>query len=599
MQTVQDTVVSMFISPFTEMELVSLSSGVYATEKVGLDLIDAYEKGQTEMQSFIEDRLVNQETGFFDPLKKLKLGTFTKMLKKTVKVKTNGKEVQFSAQSDIFGKIALMQQSRSLDLKKVFCYPLGPVPWSLASSTGELMKTSKSSLMHELEKGLTHVDKVEKPFGCIIDGMALVRKVKNTGFTYDEFADELLKCAVVSCTGATRVDIVFDVYLEDSIKNAERGKREVGKLQFKTILGSQQIKQWGAFLSSGNNKTELIRFLVRRWKNNCSIIGNIKLYVAFDDQCIHIQENGSSQLIEELQCNHEEADTRMLLHAKHMSPSVRNVLIHTPDTDVLVIAIDASTQIDSDLFVRTGIKSNARIISINKVKQSLKIMYDLEDINSASKALTSLHAFTGCDTISAFSGKGKVKPLKIMLRKKLYIDVFSEFGNQPEMTDDEFSVLKKFVCDLYGHVNESTDKVRYLMYSSRQGKMEAKSIPPCSDSLQLHASRACYQSFIWRQCLIGKPIVPSPVGHGWEINEDEALSICWNTVKPAPEEILELMFCTCKKECVGGSCPCVDNMLSCTDACTKQECNNFADNEDESEEFSEEDYTDDESEEYE
>ena len=46
MQTVQDTVVSMFISPFTEMELVSLSSGVYATEKVGLDLIDAYEKGQ-------------------------------------------------------------------------------------------------------------------------------------------------------------------------------------------------------------------------------------------------------------------------------------------------------------------------------------------------------------------------------------------------------------------------------------------------------------------------------------------------------------------------------------------------------------------------
>ena len=116
--------------------------------------------------------------------------------------------------------------------------------------------------------------------------MALVRKVKNTGFTYDEFTDELLKCAVVSCTGTTQVDIVFDVYLEDSIKNAERGKREVGKLQFKTILGSQQIKQWGAFLSSGNNKNELIRFLVRRWKNNCSIIGNIKLYVAFDDQCL-------------------------------------------------------------------------------------------------------------------------------------------------------------------------------------------------------------------------------------------------------------------------------------------------------------------------
>ena len=105
---------------------------------------------------------------FYEPLKKMKLGTFSTLLKKSVKV--NGKVVQFSTQSDIFRKIALIQQIRSLDLKEVFCYPLGPVPWSLATSAGELMKTNKATLMHELEKGSTSVDAIQRPFATIIDG---------------------------------------------------------------------------------------------------------------------------------------------------------------------------------------------------------------------------------------------------------------------------------------------------------------------------------------------------------------------------------------------------------------------------------------------
>ena len=71
---------------------------------------------------------------------------------KTVKVKTNSKVVQFSAQSDIYGKISLMLQSRKVDLKDVFCCPLGPVPWALATSNGKVMKTSKPKLIVRLKK---------------------------------------------------------------------------------------------------------------------------------------------------------------------------------------------------------------------------------------------------------------------------------------------------------------------------------------------------------------------------------------------------------------------------------------------------------------
>ena len=36
-----------------------------------------------------------------------------------------------------------------------------------------------------------------------------------------------------------------------------------------------------------------------------------------------------------------------------------------------------------------------------------------------------------------------------------------------------------------------------------------------------------------------------------------------------------MMFCTCMKKCVRGSCQCVDNSLQCTDACVKHDCDNF------------------------
>ena len=312
---VQDKITSMFINPFEEMELISLSSGVVPTDKVTSDLLDAELIGERELLKFQDERLKKQTINYYEPLKKMKLGTFSTLFKKSVKVKAN---VQFSTQSDIFGKISLIQQLRPLNLKEVFCYPLGPVPWSLlATSACELMKISKATLMHELEKGSTSVDGVQRPFATIIDGMALVRKCKHAGHTFDSFADELLKSAVSSSIGASRIDIVFDVYREHSIKNTERGHRETGKLQFKQIIGNQTIKQYAAFLSSRNNKLVLIRFLVSRWQTNCFYIGNTEVNVAFDESCIQLGSgNGNNTNVEDLSCNHEEADTRLLFHAK-------------------------------------------------------------------------------------------------------------------------------------------------------------------------------------------------------------------------------------------------------------------------------------------
>ena len=97
---------------------------------------------------------------------------------------------------------------------------------------------------------------------------------------------------------------------------------------------------------------------------------------------------------------------RILLHAKHIYQLIENVVIHTLNTDVLLIAIAASGQISGSLFIRTGTKNKVRITSIDKVKQSLILRYDQQsiDIQLLLKSLISLHALTGCDTTSSFSG---------------------------------------------------------------------------------------------------------------------------------------------------------------------------------------------------
>ena len=65
-------------------------------------------------------------------------------------------------------------EKRQLDLKKVFCYPLGPFHWSLADSNGGLKKTSKVSILHESEKDTEPVVEPIVHHVSIIGGMAML-----------------------------------------------------------------------------------------------------------------------------------------------------------------------------------------------------------------------------------------------------------------------------------------------------------------------------------------------------------------------------------------------------------------------------------------
>ncbi|MEL7307803.1 MAG: hypothetical protein AAGK05_07940 [Pseudomonadota bacterium] len=105
------------------------------------------------------------------------------------------------------------------------------------------------------------------------------------------------------------------------------------------------------------------------------------------------------------QSNHEEADTRIILHiidaVKH---GARHLLVRTVDTDVIVILVGKMKTIRSihpaaQIFVAFGNGRNFQFIDVNRIYKEMGEVF--------SECLPVFHAFTGCDTTSSFYGKGK------------------------------------------------------------------------------------------------------------------------------------------------------------------------------------------------
>ena len=97
-----------------------------------------------------------------------------------------------------------------------------------------------------------------------------------------------------------------------------------------------------------------------------------------------------------------------------------------------------------------------------------------------------MHAFTGCDTVSAFAGKGKASALKLLLNDKKIQETFLELGSEWDLSRDLMDKLELFICLLYAPKAPSTkvNKLRYDMFCAKKGELESHQLPPCYDCLE-------------------------------------------------------------------------------------------------------------------
>ena len=177
---------------------------------------------------------------------------------------------------------------RGYDINYLLSYELTSTSLFLMRN-GFLTKPEKSQLVHELEKKLQTLPNSETPQSLgkatVIDFMAFARKVPTKSLklkTYEEFVGSIWRAICLASHKSERVDIVFDVYKEKSVKGFERSKQswkqpvEYGAPNDSTLLPVDTDAYW----ASSKNK-ELLQSYFVDWisRKKDSVTASVLIYL--------------------------------------------------------------------------------------------------------------------------------------------------------------------------------------------------------------------------------------------------------------------------------------------------------------------------------
>ena len=128
---------------------------------------------------------------------------------------------------------------------------------------------------------------------------------------------------------------------------------------------------------------------------------------------------------------------------------------------------------------------------------------------------------------------------------------------------------EKAMVDVYGgKVTDSLNKLRYIKYvqklSTSSTAFQACKLPPTSAAAKFHSQRTYYQVQEWIH--LDEKIDLDPLNWGWEMSGGIMLPILTDEAI-APEDLLKVIRCTCKTECLTSRCSCRKHGLVCTSGC--------------------------------
>lgn len=205
--------------------------------------------------------------------------------------------------------------------------------------------------------------------------------------------------------------------------------------------------------------------------------------------------------VHDLETTQEEADTRLMLHAAHVAKYSSDLVIKSPDTDVFVLALAFCSHIDGHLYFHTAEGRNPHITDINRLHARLG--------KEKCDALVGLHAFSGCDAVSALHSVGKTKAYKKLVSKTEHIAEFREVGTSFSPSPELCEAVEAYTCDLYDQKDcQDVNIARAKLFKS--GKCSERDLPPNKDSLHQHIQQVNYQAAVHRRSLECRPDIPPP-----------------------------------------------------------------------------------------
>ena len=111
-------------------------------------------------------------------------------------------------------------------------------------------------------------------------------------------------------------------------------------------------------------------------------------------------------------------------------------------------------------------------IDISKVGQALG--------EETCKTLQERHAFTDCDSISAFCSRINVSALKLVMMGCRLQKVIERLGKALVLSKELFTLLQEFVCKMYASQTSlcKVNGLRYQLFRVKKGDVDSSQIPP-------------------------------------------------------------------------------------------------------------------------
>jgi len=339
------------------------------------------------------------------------------------------------------------------------------------SDFGDLHFGKKSDLLEclKIEENVPTV----KPQAVIIDGAALIHKLRPDHSLHRKFEDYALKLFLpyiehmLEQDNCTRVDVVWDKYLPDSLKGSMRIKRGSGTRR-RVEPHNSIPPNWENFLREEKNKEELFRYLATTVVKGKVPHGK-DIVSTYSDSVISFTVRDRPSLVP---CTQEEADGRLLLHvADCVVDGSREILIKTVDNDVAVLAISHYQQLNiQELWVEIAAGKQKHLIGAHTLVERLG-----ED---KARALIGFHAFTGSDCTSACVGRSK-KTAWTLSRPVTSTGL-----------DSAMQQLDRFVVLMYDRTSNETEVTvtRKVLFAKKGRAMNA--IPPTREALMQHTRLA-------------------------------------------------------------------------------------------------------------
>ena len=408
-----------FMDPFSLEEnnaLYCLSSGTRVPTENEDDILRAEAKGKVAKEAFIANRLKKKDK-FFEPIKRQNLKTMEVINKKAKVPTAKNKVVEYRQQGNIALQLLVQSQKMEnpIELAVLMQYPLTTVPFSIGTADGCLSKTDKSKGLKYLIEG---ADVANPPVPnadvlVIEDGNALFHSMKEIPGSFKLISQKLFNMM------PKKVDVIFstDMYKADSVKSMERTRRGHGD---KLLIQGENTKKpadWKSFLANSENKTQLVQVMSKAWNNDAyakQLQGRRVVLVSECNAYIYTSDNGNTTVktrLEELESNQEETDTRVVLYSLYAKEQgYQTVQVRSPDSDIFFILLHYISELDGiTVLFDTGSGIRRKLLNVSEMSQSYTIEY--------RAALLGLHAFCGCDSTSAFKGKGHGMLMKTLEKK--------------------------------------------------------------------------------------------------------------------------------------------------------------------------------------